>query len=87
MATPQADSSAMVTETEAQVSLTDGLSVYTKTWSPASPVAQIFFLHGFSDHCNAYYDLPKTIAQSGIEFFSFDQRGMSIPLKISPESL
>lgn len=84
MATPQADSFAMVTETEAQVSLTDGLSVYTKTWSPASPpVAQIFFLHGFSDHCNAYYDLPKTIAKSGIEFFSFDQRGMSI----SPESL
>ncbi|KAI5810818.1 Alpha/Beta hydrolase protein [Pyronema omphalodes] len=66
----------MVTETESQVSLADGLSVYTKTWSPpTSPVAQIFFLHGFSDHCNAYYDLPKTIAQSGIEFFSFDQRG------------
>jgi len=34
-----------------------------------------FFLHGFSDHCNAYYTLFPTLAVRGIESFSFDQRG------------
>ncbi|KAL7271246.1 hypothetical protein RUND412_006014 [Rhizina undulata] len=54
----------------------DGLQLYTKKWkTPAAPVAQILFLHGFSDHCNAYYTLPSYLASRGIEFFSFDQRG------------
>lgn len=43
--------------------------------SPTPPIAQAFFLHGFSDHCNAYFSFPPTLALAGIEFFSFDQRG------------
>jgi acylglycerol lipase len=39
------------------------------------PIAQVFFLHGFSDHCNAYFNFPNAFSDAGIEFFSFDQRG------------
>ncbi|KAH8155722.1 uncharacterized protein LAJ45_00732 [Morchella importuna] len=54
----------------------DGTDVYTKLWKTTSePVAHIFFLHGFSDHCNAYYTFPSFMASRGIELFSFDQRG------------
>jgi len=61
---------------ESTVKLADGLDVYTKTWKSISPpVAQVIFLHGFSDHCNAYYTFPATLAEARIELFSFDQRG------------
>jgi hypothetical protein len=61
---------------ESSFVLADGLKVYTKTWKPISPpIAQVFFLHGFSDHCNAYYTFPATLAEAEIELFSFDQRG------------
>lgn len=35
----------------------------------------MILIHGFSDHCNAYYLVPTTLAARGIEVFSFDQRG------------
>ncbi|KAA8893763.1 Alpha/Beta hydrolase protein [Sphaerosporella brunnea] len=64
------------TTSESVFTLSDGLEVYTKTWKPSGPaIAQAFFLHGYSDHCNAYYNFPATLASAGIELFSFDQRG------------
>lgn len=32
-------------------------------------------MHGFSDHCNAYYDLFPTLATRAIAVYTFDQRG------------
>ncbi|KAI5808787.1 Alpha/Beta hydrolase protein [Peziza echinospora] len=65
------------TTAEGSFTLSDGLQVYTQTWKTQSekPVASAFFLHGFSDHCNAYYELFPTLASKGIEVFGFDQRG------------
>ena len=39
------------------------------------PRARLVFIHGFSDHCNAYGVLFPTLALRGIEVYSFDQRG------------
>jgi len=66
----------MAGTTEKWETLKDGLEIYTKAWLTNSPpIAQIFFVHGFSDHCNAYGIFPTTVAAQGIEFYSFDQRG------------
>ncbi|KAL8660969.1 MAG: hypothetical protein Q9202_006039 [Teloschistes flavicans] len=54
----------------------DGTRLYTKTWKPQSPLsAKILFIHGFSDHCDAYNDLFPTLASRGILVHAFDQRG------------
>lgn len=56
--------------------LPDGHQVYTKTWKPASPpTALVLFVHGFSDHINAYYTLFPTLASRSIHILAFDQRG------------
>jgi acylglycerol lipase len=39
------------------------------------PVAKVVFIHGFSDHCNRYYELFPDLATRGIEVHGFDQRG------------
>ncbi|RMD39942.1 hypothetical protein DV735_g5189, partial [Chaetothyriales sp. CBS 134920] len=68
----------MVTTEEGWFQTKDGAKLYTKTWKPdASPTARLVFVHGFSDHCNAYYDLFPTLASPpySIEVNAFDQRG------------
>ncbi|KAF2399484.1 lysophospholipase-like protein [Trichodelitschia bisporula] len=52
-----------------------GAKLYTKTWKASTPKAILVFIHGFSDHCNAYYDLFPSLARRGIQTYSFDQRG------------
>ncbi|RPB27725.1 alpha/beta-hydrolase [Terfezia boudieri ATCC MYA-4762] len=65
------------TTAESLFTMSDGLKVYTQTWKTTleKPLAYAFFLHGFSDHCNAYYSFFPNLAARGIEVFSFDQRG------------
>ena len=41
----------------------------------------MIFLHGFSDHCNRYYDFFPTVAKSGILVHAFDQRGWGRSVK------
>ncbi|EGE85528.1 alpha/beta hydrolase [Blastomyces dermatitidis ATCC 18188] len=54
----------------------DGAKLYTKTWkADGPPKAIIAFVHGFSDHCNSYYDLFPTLASYGVEIRALDQRG------------
>ncbi|KAJ5570054.1 uncharacterized protein N7459_009484 [Penicillium hispanicum] len=56
--------------------LPDGVQLYTKTWKPHTPPRAILaFVHGFSDHCNAYPELFSALASSAIEVRAFDQRG------------
>ncbi|KAI4185745.1 MAG: hypothetical protein L6R41_003928 [Letrouitia leprolyta] len=58
----------------------DGAKLYTKTWKPSGiALAKIVFVHGFSDHCNAYYELFPTLASRGI--IGFDQRGWGRSVK------
>lgn len=54
------------------------IRLYTKTWTPPSGTgvkARLAFVHGFSDHCNAYYNLFPSLATRGIAVYAFDQRG------------
>jgi acylglycerol lipase len=54
----------------------DGASLYTKTWTPASPIkAKLVFVHGFSEHINRYDDFFLKVAAEGIQVLGFDQRG------------
>ncbi|KAF2087714.1 alpha/beta-hydrolase [Saccharata proteae CBS 121410] len=54
----------------------DGLKLFTKTWKPTGETkARLVFIHGFSDHCNAYGTLFPGLASQGIAVFSYDQRG------------
>ncbi|KAJ9216634.1 hypothetical protein DTO166G4_1850 [Paecilomyces variotii] len=65
------------TEEEGMHVLPDGKGLYTKMWKPKSnpPRAVLAFFHGFSDHCNAYYEFFPTLADRGIEVRAVDQRG------------
>ncbi|MCJ1230070.1 hypothetical protein MMC12_006741 [Toensbergia leucococca] len=67
----------MATTREGEHSLQDGNNLYTKTWIPQGPPAAILvFVHGFSDHCNCYYNFFPTLALShDIQVHAFDQRG------------
>ena len=47
----------------------------THSQPDGEPVAKVVFIHGFSDHCNRYYQLFPDLAARGIEVFGFDQRG------------
>src|SRR5215469_8379904 len=40
-----------------------------------TPIARLVFIHGFSDHINAYGILFPTLATLGISTYGFDQRG------------
>eukprot|EP01099_Mayorella_cantabrigiensis_P006454 TRINITY_DN5407_c0_g1_i1.p1 TRINITY_DN5407_c0_g1~~TRINITY_DN5407_c0_g1_i1.p1 ORF type:complete len:321 (-),score=-16.68 TRINITY_DN5407_c0_g1_i1:231-1193(-) len=69
----------MTVTAEGTFTTSDGTELYTKSWKPASgsPSAILIFLHGFSDHINAYYDFFPTLSSSkyNIAVFGFDQRG------------
>ncbi|KAJ5296020.1 hypothetical protein N7508_010841 [Penicillium antarcticum] len=72
--------------TEGTHTLPDGLELYTKTWECSGPPRAILaFIHGFSDHCNAYYDMFPNLAEAGIEVRSFDQRGWGREVKKSSD--
>ncbi|OKL59955.1 hypothetical protein UA08_04820 [Talaromyces atroroseus] len=65
-----------ITEEEGSLVLPDGISLYTKSWKPAGePRAIIAFYHGFSDHCNAFFEFFPSLASLGFEVRSLDQRG------------
>ncbi|KAL9014941.1 MAG: hypothetical protein Q9173_000446 [Seirophora scorigena] len=64
----------------------DGTSLYTKTWKPSGTSrAEIVFVHGFSDHCNAYGELFPTLASRDILVHAFDQRGWGRSVKKSSD--
>ncbi|KAJ5292631.1 uncharacterized protein N7443_008584 [Penicillium atrosanguineum] len=68
--------------TESTFTLPDGQQVYSKTWKPDGALrAVLVLIHGFSDHCNTYYDLFPSLASSGIEVRAFDQRGWGRTVK------
>jgi len=55
----------------------EGVKAYVKSWEPeGKPKAILAFVHGFSDHCNAYYDFfPSLASVYNIAVHGFDQRG------------
>ncbi|KAK5095333.1 hypothetical protein LTS08_008233 [Lithohypha guttulata] len=63
---------------ESTFTTSDGIKLYTKTWKPqvASSI-HLIFVHGFSDHVDAYYVLFPTLASPphNITVHGFDQRG------------
>ncbi|EON63307.1 hypothetical protein W97_02534 [Coniosporium apollinis CBS 100218] len=66
------------TESTHTVSSPDPSTLYTKTWKPITtspPTALLVFIHGYSDHCNAYGILFPHLASRGIEVRAIDQRG------------
>ncbi|KAL2430065.1 hypothetical protein ABEF95_003223 [Exophiala dermatitidis] len=64
---------------EGEFTTSYGTKLYKKTWKPSSGQisAVLIFLHGFSDHINAYYEFFPTLSSSpcNIAVYGFDQRG------------
>ena len=50
------------------------------------PSALLLFIHGFSDHINAYNELFPILASRGIQTFGVDQRGWGRSVSSSPAS-
>ncbi|CRG92320.1 hypothetical protein PISL3812_09377 [Talaromyces islandicus] len=66
----------MSSEQEGSLVLPDGTKLYTKTWKPEGIAkAIIAFYHGFSDHCNSWYQFFPNLVAAGFEVHSLDQRG------------
>ena len=68
----------MAQTTEGHFVTRDGTKLYTKSWTPSEPSdICLIFIHGFSDHINAYYDLFPTLSSPryNIQVHGFDQRG------------
>ncbi|KIX01694.1 uncharacterized protein Z518_09420 [Rhinocladiella mackenziei CBS 650.93] len=70
----------MVVTTEGEFMTRDGTKLYTKSWKPESASAipaGLIFIHGFSDHINAYYNFFPTLSSFpfNIAVYAFDQRG------------
>jgi len=68
----------MASTTEGTFTTRDGAKLYTKTWRPSTPSdIHLIFVHGFSDHINAYYDLFPRLSSPNhnITVHGFDQRG------------
>ncbi|KAF3910101.1 hypothetical protein AA313_de0203176 [Arthrobotrys entomopaga] len=67
---------ASIATEESEFTLKDGQKLFAKEWKTAeAPIASVIVLHGFSDHCGAYYDFFPELANRGIDVFAFDQRG------------
>lgn len=68
----------MSTIKESSVTSSDGLVLYTRTWSPPPNVdtkARILFIHGFGEFAECYDDWFPRVADDGFEVISYDQRG------------
>ncbi|KAK5687890.1 hypothetical protein LTR17_026678 [Elasticomyces elasticus] len=66
---------ASIATAEGWLTTSDSVKLYTKTWKAVTPRAKLVFVHGFSDHCNAYGILFPSLAEQGISVHAFDQRG------------
>lgn len=67
---------------------TNPIQLYTKTWVPAAPsTIHVIFLHGFSDHINAYYNFFPILASPpyNITVHGFDQRGWGRSVSHKPQ--
>ena len=52
----------------------DQLSLYTRSWLIDEPVGDIFFVHGFMEHCQRYDAEASFFNSHGFNFYSYDQR-------------
>lgn len=64
------------TTLESTHTLNDGKQLYTKTWRPSDGKvrAYLIFIHGHSDHCNAYNGFFESLVSRNIEIRGFDTR-------------
>ncbi|KAK5349476.1 hypothetical protein LTS03_005381 [Exophiala xenobiotica] len=80
----------MTVTTEVDFTTSDGTKLYMKSWKPDSNTisAVLIFLHGFSDHINAYYDLFTTLSSPpfNVAVYGFDQRGWGRSVRKASES-
>lgn len=56
-------------------SLSDGLALQGRIWSPAKPIAVMSLIHGLGEHSGRYAELAEAVGQSGIAVVAVDLRG------------
>ena len=62
--------------TTSTIPSSDGLTLFTRRWSPDTPtVAQLFLVHGVHEHSGRYAYAASHLMQHGIEIHALDLRG------------
>ena len=62
--------------TSATISSPDGLTLFTRQWTPdARTVARVFLVHGVHEHSGRYAYVASLLMQHGIEVHAIDLRG------------
>ena len=55
--------------------MTDGTSLFTRTWAHEDPIATVLLVHGVSEHTGRWTHVAEFLVGEGFEVFGFDQRG------------
>lgn len=63
------------TFTESTLTTTDGLALYTQSWSVADPQATVAIVHGIAEHSGRYRHVGNYLAMRGYTVHAFDLRG------------
>lgn len=61
--------------TETTVSGAGGLSLFRRTWEPASPKRLVVLVHGYAEHSGRYEGMASWLARRGAAVSAYDHRG------------
>lgn len=75
MAEPAQDTGPEIELGEGFLTARDGLQIFWRSWSPPSPKAHVFLVHGYSDHSGRYLHVGELLAKSGYAVHAPDCRG------------
>lgn len=54
--------------------MTDGTSVFTRTWPHEDPIATVLLVHGVSEHTGRWEHVAEFLVEEGFEVVGYDQR-------------
>lgn len=54
--------------------MTDGTSLFTRSWAHEDPIATVLLVHGVSEHTGRWEHVADFLVGEGFEVFGFDQR-------------
>ena len=54
--------------------MTDGTSLFTRTWGHEDPIATVLLIHGVSEHTGRWDHVAEFLVGEGFEVFGYDQR-------------
>lgn len=53
----------------------DGVELFERSWTLASPKACVLIVHGFGEHCTRYAHVAERFNEESFSVYTYDQRG------------